>query len=303
MARSEEERYRMIRFGAFVGIFGNVVLALIKGIVGVIADSRALIADAVHSASDSATSVAVFIGVRAAKLPPDEDHPYGHGKAETITAIIVSVILFIVGVEIGMQAIRDFGEEVTVPHLIALYTVIFSIIVKEGMFQYKYRLGKKYNSEALITDAWHHRSDAFSSIAVFFGIGAVLFGNWMDITWLMYGDVVAGLFVALLIMRMAWKLGKDSIHNVLDHVLHEEDTEEMRAIVRRVPGVRRIDEFLAREHGYYVIVDIKIAVDPTITVEEGHDIAKNVKEALLTVNDVKDVFVHVNPYTPNGKGK
>lgn len=295
MTRYEEKRYKMVKIGAYIGIIGNIILALVKGVVGIVAESRALIADAIHSASDVISSIAVFIGVRAAKRPPDRDHPYGHGKAETLTAIIVAVLLFLVGAEIGIEAMKDIGKEATVPHAMALIAVIFSIVVKEGMFHYKYQLGKKYKSDALITDAWHHRSDAFSSIAAFVGIGASLLGDWIDVSWLLYGDVMAGLFVAILIMRMAWKLGKDSIHNVLDHVLHEEDTKEMREIVIQVDGVRRIDEFFAREHGYYVIVDIKIAVDPSITVEEGHAIAKNVKEALLTINNVKDVFVHVNP--------
>ncbi|MFB5662194.1 cation diffusion facilitator family transporter [Alteribacillus sp. HJP-4] len=295
----EQTRYKMIRRGAVIGIIGNILLAIIKGWAGIVADSRALVADAVHSASDVVSSIAVMIGIRAANLPPDKDHPYGHGKAETLTAIIVAVLLFIVGFEIGLNAVKDAGEPVAVPKTIALYAVVFSIAAKEAMFRYKHYLGKKYRSEAIITDAWHHRSDVFSSLAALAGIGATILGDKAGISWMLYGDLAAGLIVSIMIMKMAWDLGTDSIHNVLDHVLHSEDTVEMRRQAANVEGVMQIDELLAREHGHYVIVDIKLSVDPLITVEEGHAIGKQVKETLLADKNVKDVFVHVNPYTKN----
>ena len=295
--KDQEERYTKVRFGAWVGIIGNVLLAIIKGIVGIIADSRALVADAVHSASDVVGSVAVLIGIRAAKMPPDDDHPYGHGKAETVTAIIVAVLLFLVGLEIAINAGKSFFEPITSPGIIAIYAVIFSIIVKELMFRYKINLGKKYKSEALITDAWHHRSDVFSSIAALIGIGASIIGGWVGLPWLIYADPLAGVFVAILIIKMAWKLGGEAIHNTLDHVLHEEDTVEMQNEAQKVPGVSAVNELLAREHGHYVIVDIKIAVDPNITVEEAHKIGKQVKERLMQDNYVQDVRVHINPYS------
>ncbi|SFE27344.1 cation diffusion facilitator family transporter [Alteribacillus iranensis] len=303
MEEYEQQRYKMVRLGAIVGISGNILLALLKGVVGWLSGSRALLADAVHSASDMVGSFAVLIGVRAAKIPPDNDHPYGHGKAETVTAIIVAVLLFIVGFEIGLNAVKDFGEPVSVPGTAALYAVIVSIILKEGMFQFKYYLGKKYKSEALITDAWHHRSDVFSSFAALLGIAASLVGASSNISWLLYGDLIAGVFVSLLVMRMAWKLGRESIHNALDHVMHDEDTVEMRNRAKSVEGVIQIDEFLAREHGYYVIVDIRVAVDPYITVEEGHAIGKKVKAELLKEKDIRNVFVHINPYEDKGDGK
>ncbi|MFZ4451898.1 cation diffusion facilitator family transporter [Salibacterium aidingense] len=301
--KEKDQRYKMVRFGAVVGIVGNIFLALFKGAAGLLADSRALVADAVHSASDVVGSIAVLIGVRAANLPPDRDHPYGHGKAETVTAIIVAVLLFIVGFEIGLNALQDLGNPITVPKTAALYAIFFSLLVKEGMFRYKHFLGNKYNSDALITDAWHHRSDVFSSAAALIGVAASVAGAHWEIAWLLYGDLAAGLFVSILIMKMAWTLGKSSIHNALDHVLHAEDTTSMRDKVKKIEGVLQIDEFLAREHGHYVIIDIKIAVDPYITVSEGHQIGKNVKDLLLEESKVKDVFVHINPYEKeNEKG-
>ncbi|WP_018924157.1 cation diffusion facilitator family transporter [Salsuginibacillus kocurii] len=301
MPVDEEQRYKKVRQGAWIGIIGNLLLAVIKGVAGVLANSRALIADAVHSASDVIGSVAVLIGVRAAKLPPDRDHPYGHGKAESVAAIIVAVLLFIVGFEIALNSIQDLTEPVVVPGMLAIYVIIFSILAKELMFRYKHYLGKKYNSEALITDAWHHRSDVFSSLAVLIGVSAALIGQGLEVSWLLYADLVAGIFVSILIMRMAWKLGKESIHNALDHVLHDEDTVHMREVAAKVPGVLQMDEFHAREHGHYVIVDIKISVDPMITVEEGHTIGKQVKTELLKEARVKDVLVHINPYDEEEK--
>ncbi|PSL45112.1 cation diffusion facilitator family transporter [Salsuginibacillus halophilus] len=293
---NKQQRSRYVQIGAWIGIVGNLLLAVFKAVAGVISDSRALVADAVHSASDVAGSIAVLIGVRAAQRPPDRDHPYGHGKAETITAIIVAVLLVLVGFEIALSSVQDMFEPVTVPKTLALYAIMISIVLKEAMFRVKYYLGKKYQSDALLTDAWHHRSDVFSSAAVLVGVGAALVGSAYDINWLLYADLAAGIFVALLIIRMGWKLGKEAVHNTLDHVLHDEDTVEMRQTAAAVDGVLKVDEFHAREHGHYVIIDIKIAVDPYITVEEGHQIGKQVKEALMAQSNVQDVLVHINPH-------
>jgi cation diffusion facilitator family transporter len=300
---NQEERFKKAEFAAMVGIVGNILLAIVKWIAGIYGNSRALIADAVHSASDVAGSLAVFIGLRAAKQPPDRDHPYGHGKAESIAAIIVAVLLFLVGVEIGKSAIESFFEPIEPPNLIAIYAVVLSIIVKESMFQYKYRLGKKLNSDALIVNAYEHRSDVFSSIAVLVGIAASILGGEYGLEWLVYGDPVAGLFVALLVLRMAWKLGAESIHNTLDHVLHEEDTVSFKKVVQNVDEVKEINELHAREHGHYVIIDIKISVDPYMTVEDGHRVGKKVKKKLLEQPNVNDVFVHINPYGPEADQK
>ncbi|WP_417899460.1 cation diffusion facilitator family transporter [Bacillus haimaensis] len=291
------ERFKKAEFAALVGVVGNIVLAILKGWAGVVANSRALVADAVHSASDVAGSLAVYIGLRAAKQPPDEDHPYGHGKAENIAAIIVAVLLLIVGFEIGKSSVAAFFEHIDAPKMLAVYVVIISIVVKEVMFRYKYNLGKKIKSDAIIVNAYEHRSDVLSSIAALIGIGGAIFGDYIGVDWLVYLDPVAGLFVAALIIKISWQLGSESIHNTMDHVMHEEDTEEFKEVVTSVPGVLKIDALHAREHGHYVIVDLKISVDPYITVEEGHKIGKDVKAKLLENREVQDVFVHINPYS------
>lgn len=296
---NRNERFKQAEFAAIVGVIGNIVLAIIKGVLGFLGNSRALIADAAHSASDVLGSIAVFVGLRAAKQPPDEDHPYGHGKAESIAAIIVAVLLFIVGIEIGRSAFTAFFKSISPPNILAVYGALLSIIAKESMFQYKFRLGKKIKSDAIIVNAYEHRSDVYSSLAALVGIGFALLGDKLGVSWLEYADPLAGLFVSLLILKMAWTLGADSIHTTLDHVLHEDETEQLRKVVEGVPQVKKIDELYAREHGHYVIVDIKISIDPFMTVEEGHRVGKLVKEKLMAVNNVHNVMVHINPYSPD----
>lgn len=296
-----KQRFKQAEFAALLGVVGNIILTIVKSVIGVIGNSKALIADAVNSASDVAGSLAVYIGLRIAKQPPDEDHPYGHGKAESIAAIIVAVLLFVVGIEIGRASIEAFFHPIEPPKTITVYAVIFSIVVKEALFRYKYRLGKKIKSDAIIVNAYDHRSDVYASIAVLIGIGASVIGGRVGVNWLLYADPVAGLLVSLLIIKTAWGLGAKSIHTTLDHVLHEEDTVHFREAVLSFPEVKQIDELHAREHGHYVIIDLKIAVDPRITVEEGHAIGKRVKEKLLAMPNVQNVMVHINPYSPNVK--
>ncbi|WLR49979.1 cation diffusion facilitator family transporter [Bacillus tianshenii] len=292
----KEERFKKAEFAAMVGVVGNIILAVVKGVLGTIGNSRALIADAAHSFSDVMGSIAVYVGLRAAKQPPDEDHPYGHGKAESIAAIIVAVLLMLVGFEIGLSSFKSFFKPLEAPTSAAIIGVSISIVVKEVMFQYKYRLGKRIKSDAIIVNAYEHRSDVFSSLAALVGIVGAMVGGYFEIGWLIYADPVAGVFVAGLVVKMAWKLGAESIHTTLDHVLHEEDVEELRKVVYTVPEVKLINELHAREHGHYVIVDLKIAVDPLMTVEKGHSVGKKVKEKLLKVSNVQDVMVHINPY-------
>ncbi|NDI33994.1 cation diffusion facilitator family transporter [Chengkuizengella sediminis] len=297
---SVDQRFKKAEFAAWVGIVGNLILVIVKGTIGITANSKALIADAVHSASDIAGSFAVLVGLKAAKLPPDNDHPYGHGKAEPIAAIIVSLLLIIVSIEVGISAVKSIYNGVeSAPATYAIYAILFSILLKELMFQYKYRLGKKLSSQALIANAWEHRSDVFSSIAVLIGISGALIGDYFSLPWMYYLDPVAGIFVAILVFIMGYRLIKESIHNTMDHVLHQEDTEGLHKTIEAVPGVLAINELRAREHGHYVIVDVKLSVNPKISVLDGHKIGKMVKKRLIKQHvNVSDVFIHVNPYDP-----
>lgn len=297
----QEQRNRKAQFASWLGIIGNLLLAIIKGIVGWVSGSRALIADAVHSASDVISSVTVLAGIRAANKPPDKEHPYGHGKAESIAAIIVSILLILVGVEIAWSSLQVFwGDTPQAPTGIALIAVVISIICKELMYQYKYRLGKRINSPALMADAWHHRSDVLSSIGVFFGVAGAIIGDQIGYGQLVYLDPLAGIIVALFIMRIGYQMVRESIHMVLENVLDEEESKRFTVTTENVTGVLQVDDLRARSHGQYVVVDLKISVDPTLNIEKGHHISKQVKQALMTEHDdVSDVLVHINPYSGN----
>ncbi|MDB5053422.1 MAG: cation transporter [Bacilli bacterium] len=295
-----EQRFKQAEFAAWLGIIGNIFLAIMKGVVGWLSNSKALIADAVHSASDVAGSLAVLIGLRTAKLPPDEDHPYGHGKAESIAAIIVSVLLLVVGVEIGISAVKTVIHGVSSPPKgFAIIAIVASIVIKEAMFRYKYKLGKKLSSQALIANAWEHRSDVYSSLAALAGVLGALIGKYYSVEQLYILDPLASLFVAVLVLNMGYRLVMESIHNTMDHVMHAEDAAELINTVQKIKGVITVDDLRAREHGHYVIVDVKISVNPKISVLEGHDIARLVKQQLMKrFIHVSDVFIHVNPYDP-----
>lgn len=292
------DRFQKAQFASILGIVANLVLAVIKGIGGVMGNSRALIADAFHSASDVISSIAVLVGIRAAQKPPDSEHPYGHGKAENIATLIVSFLLVVIGFEILMDAVSAIWSNTqSYTSIVALYIVLFSIFVKEALFQYKKRLGKRINSPAIIADAWHHRTDAISSVIALAGIGLSIWGANYNIPYLQYLDPLAGAIIAVIIIWMGFSLGKEAVKISLEIVLDEEETKKFIDTVNSIEGVKRIDSLHARSHGSYVIIDTKISVDSQITVDEGHDIAKNVKEALISGHEeTQDVYVHVNPY-------
>lgn len=293
-----EAHKKQVIFATWLGIVVNVLLTILKGVVGFISGSKALLADAAHSASDIVGSVVVLFGIRIAMKPADKEHPYGHGKAENIASIIVALILIVVGIEIAITSAKVFfGEPPIVPGKIALIAIIISLVVKEVLFQYKYRLGKKINSVALISEAWHHRSDALSSGAALIGVGATMIGAHFNLSYLIYSDAVAGVVVSLIVIKVGYSLAKDSSMVMMEQVLPKEESRKFYETVSQVDGVLKVDEVLARTHGHYVVIDIKFSVNPSLTVEEGHSIGKDVKKALISAHkEVKDVLVHVNPY-------
>jgi len=293
-----KENIRPVMIATWVGIIINTILAIMKGIAGFISGSRALLADALHSTSDIVGSVVVLFGVKIASKPPDKEHPYGHGKAENIASIIVALLLIMVGVELSISSAKVFfGETPQAPGTLALYVIVFSIIIKELLFHYKNYLGKKYHSTALIAEAWHHRSDSLSSLAALIGIGAAMIGEAFQLSYLLYGDAIAGILVSLIVIKVGYDLAKESSIVIMEKVLDNEETKQYEQTVNAIQGILRIDEILARTHGSYVVIDIKVSVDPEITVKQGHDIAKNVKQNLMDeYQEIADVLVHVNPY-------
>lgn len=292
------QNQRPVIVATWVGIIVNTLLAITKGVGGVLSGSKALLADALHSASDIVGSVVVLFAVKIAHKPPDEEHPYGHGKAENVASIIVALLLIVVGVEISISSIKIFfGEQPTAPTALALIIIFISIIVKEILFHYKYYLGKKYKSSALITEAWHHRSDSLSSVAALVGIGSAMLGEYFNLSFLVYGDAMAGIVVSIIVMKVGYDLAKESSVIIMEKVLDKEDVEVYKETIHSVNGVLHIDQIYARTHGSYVIMDIKLSVDPDISVKKGHDIATEVKIKLLEKHhDIENVLIHINPY-------
>ena len=286
-------------FATTLGVVVNIVLTIIKLWGGIVGNSRALIADAVHSASDVISSFVVLFGVRAANKPPDDDHPYGHGKYESVAALIVAILLIVIGIEILVSSVQLIfaNEAPQVPKVIALVIIVISIVVKEGLYQYKIRLGRKIKSDALIADAWHHRSDSISSIVALIGVGIAMIGGQFGIPYLHFFDVIAGAFIAAIIMYVGYGLAKDSVRLSAELILDKEESMKFYETVEAIDGVIQIDSLYARTHGSYLVIDMKIGVKKTLTVGEGHDIAELVRSELMReYEEVSEVFVHVNPY-------
>jgi cation diffusion facilitator family transporter len=275
-----------------IGLWINIILMAFKLFAGVVGHSRAMITDALHSASDVLATGIVFVGLRIAKKPADAEHPYGHGNADTIASFMVALILLLTGLYLGYSAVHVVvhRHELGTPSGIALYAAIISIIIKEAMYQYTIRVGRRLNSQAIIANAWDHRSDAFSSIPAAIGIFIARVWN------LPMFDPIAGLVIAIMIFRISLHLLHSSVDIIMDETPDPKTMQEISDTASGVDGVVRVHEVKVHQHGPDKTVDIKIEVDGQITVDEGHSIAGKVKAELINSDlRITDVMVHVNP--------
>lgn len=277
---------------SIISIIANVVLAAFKLVAGILAHSSAMVSDAIHSASDVFSTFVVMIGIKIASKEPDEEHPYGHERMECVAAIILATILCITGLGIGKNAlefIKGNSSEVSVPGMLALVAAIVSIIVKEAMFWYTRHYAKKIDSGALMADAWHHRSDALSSIGAFIGIIFARMGYVMM-------DSIACLVICVFIVKAAYDIFKDAIDKMVDKSCSLEVEAEIRTIVMSVDGVKGIDSLSTRLFGNKMYVDIEIRADGEKTLNETHEIAEAVHDSIeAQFEKVKHIMVHVNP--------
>lgn len=274
----------------WIGFGGNIVLAVLKAIVGFFTGSTAMLADAFHSASDVLSTAVAVGGVRLAHQPPDEQHHYGHAKAESIAAKIVAIILIVTAIGIGWQAIQIIREnQLSVPGSAAIWAAAISLIVKELMFRYTYKIGREMKSTVVVADAWHHRSDAFSSIAALIGIIGANFGFPIL-------DPLAGAVVAILIFKMGINVYWRAVKELMDTAPDVEVIDNISKIAKNTGGVRSVHDVKARLNGPHIFVDMKICVDRYATVEEGHSVAVEAKENIKEeLEEVKDVLIHVDP--------
>ena len=277
---------------SIISIIANVVLAAFKLVAGILAHSSAMLSDAIHSASDVFSTFVVMIGIKIASKEPDEEHPYGHERMECVAAIILATILCITGLGIGKNALEFItgnSSEVSVPGMLALIAAIVSIIVKEAMFWYTRHYAKMIDSGALMADAWHHRSDALSSIGAFIGIIFARMGYVMM-------DSIACLVICVFIVKAAYDIFKDAIDKMVDKSCSLEVEAEIRTIVMSVDGVKGIDSLSTRLFGNKMYVDIEIRADGEKTLNETHEIAEAVHDSIeAQFEKVKHIMVHVNP--------
>ncbi|RKX23851.1 MAG: hypothetical protein DRP45_09505 [Candidatus Zixiibacteriota bacterium] len=276
----------------WVGLAVNVLLVILKLWAGYTSRSQALIADGVHSVSDLFSDVVVMIGLRWGRKAEDADHPYGHARIETISSMIVGFLLLLVGLGVVYDALTSVYEHsATVPGVLAIYVAALSVILKEGLYWYTFAIGKKIRSQVLLANAWHHRSDALSSVAVLIGVGAAYFNP----AWRM-ADAYAALVVTFFIGRVGIDLVRSAFRELSDTAPDESVLRQLNEVAASVSGVRQIHDLRARHSGAEVFVELHIVVDPQLTVREGHAIASEVKHRLLTqISDVTRVIIHVDP--------
>ncbi|MEA5011520.1 MAG: cation diffusion facilitator family transporter [Angelakisella sp.] len=284
---------------SWVSIAGNLVLTAFKLIAGFVANSGAMVSDAIHSASDIFSTFVVMAGVKMSNKESDAEHPYGHERMECVAAILLAVLLCGTGCGIGISGLQKiFGPnkaQLAVPGALALAAAVVSIASKEAMYWYTRAAAKKINSGALMADAWHHRSDALSSIGSFAGI----LGARMGFPVL---DPVASVIICIFIIKASWDIFFDSVAKMTDRACDDQTVEAMRTIISAQQGVLGIDQLKTRLFGDKIYVDIEISADGTIALNDSHFIAQQVHDAVeQSFPLVKHCMVHVNPiFIDNG---
>ncbi|HEB81749.1 MAG TPA: cation transporter [Gammaproteobacteria bacterium] len=273
------------------GVAVNLVLSIIKIVGGIFGYSQALLADGLHSLSDLASDGMVLLAAHHAGEDADEDHPYGHGRFETLATVALGILLIGVAVGIGLDAISRLNSE-TLPPEPMLYTLVIaaiSIISKEVLYHATKRVALKINSQMLEANAWHHRSDAVSSIVVFVGIGGTYFGY-------PYLDAIAALMVALMIGKIGLDLAKQSVQELVDTALEPEVVEQIKQTILSIDDVQELHMLRTRRSGHNALVDVHIQVSPKLSVSEGHHISESVEKALIDrFDEINDVTVHIDP--------
>ncbi|MCR5005148.1 MAG: cation diffusion facilitator family transporter [Clostridiales bacterium] len=275
-----------------VGILGNVVLAAFKLIAGVLGRSGAMVSDAVHSLSDVFATFIAWIGVLLSKQKEDAEHPYGHERLECVASLILGLILAGTGLGIGWTGVRKLFWErgsLEIPTMLPLIAAVVSIIVKEAMFHYTMHYAKRLDSAAFKADAWHHRSDAFSSIGSFIGIGMAKLGFPIM-------DPIASLIICVLILKVAYDIIRDALNKMLDTSGGKAVEQRLKAFIEAQDGVERVDLLHTRQFGNKMYVDLEIAVEADISLRNAHGIAERVHTAVeQEFPNVKHVMIHVNP--------
>lgn len=286
-----KERLKIGNKVSNITIIVNIILSFIKILFGIIGHSSATIADGIHSLSDVLSTIAVIIGLKISSKPADKDHPYGHEKLEAITSKLLAGMLSLTALFIGYNGISIIiNKNFSVPSKMTIYVAILSIITKEWMYRYTLKAANTINSTALKADAWHHRSDAFSSMGTLIGIiGARLKYPILD--------PIASLIICVFIIKVSINIYKDAINQLVDHSADEKTIDMIENQIKSIKEVKRIDELKTRLHGSKLYVDVEIALDYSLSLKASHSIAQEVHDKIeASNNDIIHCMIHVNPY-------
>ncbi|MEC0238985.1 cation diffusion facilitator family transporter [Paenibacillus dokdonensis] len=289
-------------FAVWVSLISNVLLTILKIVTGLIFNSKVLVADGIHNAGDVVATIAALTSALVSRKPADEDHPYGHGKAEAIASGIVAIILIMAALLMVYKSVESFFEPPAAASWISLVAALISLIWKQALYMYCIRIGRAENSRSLIATAYDHIADVYASAAAFVGIGISLIGDHFHLAYTEYGDSAAGIIVSYLVIRLGFKMGREAIDILMDKNITNEQLAELSSIIYSVPNVKRVDSIRARELGNAIIVDVKVSVPNQLTVKEGHDVSREVKKTIMQrMKLVGDVMVHLNPWYEDGE--
>ena len=276
-----------------IGIIGNIVLSLFKFFAGIIGHSSAMVSDAIHSLSDVFATFIAWLGIKLSMQAPDKEHPYGHERLECVASLLLGAILFGTGLMIGLSGLKTIFaghyENLQAPGAVALIAAVVSIATKEGMFWYTRYYAKVLNSAAFMADAWHHRSDALSSIGSLIGIGGAMLGFPIL-------DPIASVAIAICIIKVAFDILKDAVSKMLDTACSDEYEQKLSDFISSQEGVDRIDMLHTRMFGNKIYIDAEIAVDGDKSLTEAHAIAEHVHHQVeKNFDNIKHIMIHVNP--------
>ncbi|MEH7273461.1 cation diffusion facilitator family transporter [Neobacillus vireti] len=284
---------------AWISVVSNILLTVGKLFIGWYGNSDAVFADGIHSAADVFASVIVLLVIKIANKPADQEHPYGHGKAEVIVSGIVGILLFLVSIYVMYEGIAGFFHEVATPSLLAMWVAIISYVTKIILYRSSLKVANEHNSKAIEAIAFDHKADIVASIAAAIGVFLSILGERFDIFILHYGDKAASIFVAYLIFKISKEMLTEAFDILLERNIDAATLQAYITIVNEFPEVKRIDRIRARELGHYVLVDLRISIDHFKTIKEGHDLAKLIKGRMMEQYDnIEEVLIHLNPYFP-----
>lgn len=287
-----EERFRKSKIVSWTGIWVNFFLTIFKIFAGILGRSQAMLSDGFHSLSDIFAGILTLTSVKISQKPVDQDHPYGHGKAESIAALCISFILLGMSIVLSYRALNAIFLKIRiVPGLLPLWAALVSILVKELLFRYTYYIGKKFDNLAILASASDHRADALTSVAALIGIAGARLGY----TFL---DPLAGLVVAVFIFKIGIDIFRPSLKELMDTSLPEDFIDEIKKLTLSIEGVKKIDDVKTRRLGWRNSIDLSVQIDADLSIEEGHGISNKIEKLLLQkLKNIGNIMIHINPGT------